>query len=291
MGVLLYGLGEWKSEVFPVRQIFRITSLFGESRNDHFHTGIDFAGVQRVYPIKEGEVIFIRDVAINPTEDTGGYGNLVVIEHPKKVRSYYYHLKTGSIDRQLTTVDIDTPIGMIGSTGRSIGAHLHFSVEEYGNQAIVNPLSYLPEMTDTVKPKVHAILFKIGEKIYNLNARRFFDHRDVPEVFVVASDLKPLWSPNTPITAYTSCGIYRVALYIDEVLHAEYQFDSLWKQNKQLLASRKYPFHKVFGYRQNYRFGSFIPKKRQYRITAECEDWAGNISKISKIVYFTTIRR
>ena len=57
IGMILLPLYSYQ---FPVKNL-RITSVFGESRGDHFHTGIDFGTKQNIYPIEKGEMIFIRD--------------------------------------------------------------------------------------------------------------------------------------------------------------------------------------------------------------------------------------
>ena len=70
--------------------------------------------------------------------DGGGYGNLVVIEHPRGVRSRYAHLARIAV-RQGSWVVAGNPIGSVGSTGISSGPHLHFEVLVGG--AAIDPLS------------------------------------------------------------------------------------------------------------------------------------------------------
>jgi len=56
-----------------------------------------------------------------------GYGNMVVLLHPGKVRTIYAHLD--SIDvRQDQKVDQGEILGKIGNTGSSTGKHLHYEI-------------------------------------------------------------------------------------------------------------------------------------------------------------------
>ena len=64
----------------------RIGDRFGP-RGNRFHTGLDFPAPTGtlVTAAGRGQVVFAG-------WDAGGYGNLVVIEHPRGVRSMYAHL-------------------------------------------------------------------------------------------------------------------------------------------------------------------------------------------------------
>ncbi len=72
--------------------------------------------------------------------NSGGYGNLVVVQHRLGYTSWYAHLST------LTSwvgesVSGGTRIGYVGSTGNSTGPHLHFEVRL--RNIPVDPLPYL----------------------------------------------------------------------------------------------------------------------------------------------------
>ncbi len=60
---------------------------------------------------------------------SGGYGNLVVIQHPNGMITFYAHMLNGSMKVAVGDhVSQGQVIGNIGSTGRSTGPHLHFEV-------------------------------------------------------------------------------------------------------------------------------------------------------------------
>ena len=71
---------------------------------------------------------------------TGGYGNLVEIEHSGGVRTRYGHLARVLVSPG-ASVDQGETIGRMGSTGRSTGTHLHYEVRVNG--VAVNPLDYI----------------------------------------------------------------------------------------------------------------------------------------------------
>lgn len=66
-------------------------------------------------------------VLIAKTGWSGGYGNMVIVQHPNGTRTLYAHMsKLGtSTGAKVTQGEI---IGYVGSTGRSTGPHLHFEV-------------------------------------------------------------------------------------------------------------------------------------------------------------------
>ena len=66
-------------------------------------------------------------VLIAKTGWSGGYGSMVVIQHPNGTKTLYAHMSKLGI-RTGATVARGETIGYVGSTGRSTGPHLHFEV-------------------------------------------------------------------------------------------------------------------------------------------------------------------
>jgi murein DD-endopeptidase MepM/ murein hydrolase activator NlpD len=101
-----------------------------------YHPGIDVAGNdnQIIYPISGGTVLVV---------ETGyfGYGNSVIIQHDRHLTSRYAHLSKVKVE-QGETVDKNTALGYVGSTGWSTGPHLHLEIYQDGEA--INPLSVLP---------------------------------------------------------------------------------------------------------------------------------------------------
>ena len=103
-----------------------LTSGFGR-RWGRMHTGLDFgAGYgRRVGAAGRGRVSFAG-------WNSGGFGYLVVVDHRLGFESWYAHLSRISVYRGQRVVG-GTPIGRVGSTGRSTGPHLHFEVRRFGS--------------------------------------------------------------------------------------------------------------------------------------------------------------
>ncbi|PNV80948.1 MAG: peptidase M23 [Dictyoglomus turgidum] len=99
-----------------------------------FHTGIDivtFWGAP-VYATADGIVSFVGWES--------GYGKVIKINHGRGIITYYAHLSSYAV-RVGQFVKKGQFIGRVGSTGTSIGPHLHYEVRRGG--APVNPSAYL----------------------------------------------------------------------------------------------------------------------------------------------------
>ncbi len=121
--------------IYPTRG--RLTSPFG-MRIDPFtgtrrmHYGIDLAN--RVgTPVRATMAGVVVVIANHPQ----GYGNFIVIQHARGFQSLYGHLSAILVHKG-QRVTQGQKIGLMGTTGRSTGPHLHFSI--YKNHVPVNPL-------------------------------------------------------------------------------------------------------------------------------------------------------
>lgn len=122
----------------PVEDV-SLSSNFG-SRSDPFngkrrlHQGIDIPG-----PI--GTPIYATaDGVVRRAQWVNGYGNLVEISHGNGLETRYGHLSK-LIAQPNERVRRGQLIGLMGSTGRSTGSHLHYEVRIAGNA--VNPIPYI----------------------------------------------------------------------------------------------------------------------------------------------------
>ena len=113
----------------PVRE-GRISSLFGMREDPfegelRFHAGIDIAAPvgTPVRPVAAGRVIFSGSYQ--------GFGRIIAIQHGKHMSSLYAHFEELRVAvGQL--VHRETVLGVVGSSGRSTGPHLHFEVRVAG---------------------------------------------------------------------------------------------------------------------------------------------------------------
>lgn len=100
------------------------------------HFGIDIAG-------RLGYPIFAADhgVVVYAGWNDYGYGEMIVVDHGFGWQTLYAHLSQISVGCGQEVYQGDT-IGLMGSTGRSTGPHLHFEMrsDDYGR---VNPWDFL----------------------------------------------------------------------------------------------------------------------------------------------------
>jgi murein DD-endopeptidase MepM/ murein hydrolase activator NlpD len=121
---------------YPIREGVPMSDMYGWRSNpfgsgSEFHHGIDFdAGAG--HPI---QAIADGVVTIASNGDGGGYsalGYYVTIEHVingHKITSLYAHMIAGSIQVKVgQRVRVGDIVGLVGSTGASTGAHLHFQI-------------------------------------------------------------------------------------------------------------------------------------------------------------------
>ena len=111
-----------------------VTSPFGQ-RWGRLHAGIDF-GAPTGTPVGAGG----RGTVISAGWNSGGYGNLIVIQHRLGFQTWYAHLSAVHV-RAGQGVGGGTRIGSVGSTGASTGPHLHFEVRRNGTP--IDPAPYL----------------------------------------------------------------------------------------------------------------------------------------------------
>ena len=123
-------------------ELMRISSSFGYRVDPvrgggEFHSGQDFAPKNKksgasVHATGDGKVI---DVKYN----FWGYGNEVLIDHGFGYQTRYAHLLRPSV-RKGDLVLKGEEIGLMGSSGKSTGVHLHYEV--IYKQQRVNPYNY-----------------------------------------------------------------------------------------------------------------------------------------------------
>jgi murein DD-endopeptidase MepM/ murein hydrolase activator NlpD len=131
----------------PIQTSVNFTSGFG-IRSDPFrgraamHAGIDLAG-----PVGT-PVYATADGIVGRSEwNNGGYGNLVELDHGQGIQTRYGHLsrRIAFAGQRIRRGDL---IGLMGSTGRSTGNHLHYEVRIDGRA--VNPVPFMQQPSQTM---------------------------------------------------------------------------------------------------------------------------------------------
>jgi murein DD-endopeptidase MepM/ murein hydrolase activator NlpD len=122
------------SFIFPVTGT--ISSVFGpRDYGNGKHFGIDIAAGagNPVHAADTGTVTFAG-------WNSGGYGNLVIIDHGNGFVTYYAHNSQLCVKKG-DKVNQGTTIALVGTTGDSTGNHCHFEVVHNGQK--VDPFNYL----------------------------------------------------------------------------------------------------------------------------------------------------
>lgn len=110
----------------------------------------DIANDYPLYCVSSGEVIYSRN---SPSA-----GNFIVITLSGGYTVRYLHMKEESSYHKGDKVTGDSMLGIVGNTGESYGAHLHFDVNTVGGisggtqvnyETTVNPLDFFPDYAFT----------------------------------------------------------------------------------------------------------------------------------------------
>ena len=127
---------------YPLAQTYRVTSDYGyrvdpiTGKRGAFHNGIDFGAPNGA------DILAAEGGTVITAEWYGGFGNTVIIDHGGGLWTLYAHIRPGGIlVSKGEKVKKGQKIAEVGTTGRSTGYHLHFSV--YKNEKAVNPRDYL----------------------------------------------------------------------------------------------------------------------------------------------------
>ncbi len=137
---------------------YHLASRFGKRRDPFtnrlaMHYGLDLAGWRKapVYSTAPGTVVFAGR--------KGRYGKMVEIDHGNGIRTRYGHLFKTHV-RKGQKLGHRYKIGLLGSTGRSTGPHVHYEILFNGKQ--LDPLKFIkagrhvfkePKAADKPKPK------------------------------------------------------------------------------------------------------------------------------------------
>ena len=147
---------------FPTQN--KIISRFGP-RHGRMHKGTDIRSAN-------GDTIFAAyDGMVIRSRYGYGFGNLIVIQHPNNITTYYAHLSR-YLEKSGCRVKKGEPVGLAGSTGRATGSHLHFEIRENGH-------AYDPELVYDFKS------VEIREDVESVNNLAQLQRRLIPKGYSV----------------------------------------------------------------------------------------------------------
>lgn len=116
------------------------------------HSGLDFTADRGT------EIFAAGDGVVEKTDWMSGYGQIVIIDHGFGYKTRYAHLSKYNV-KMGQKVKRGDVIAFVGSTGASVGPHLHYEVH-FKNQA-VNPVNYF---FNDLSPKEFDEVIKIAAR-------------------------------------------------------------------------------------------------------------------------------
>lgn len=135
-------LSGFGARIHPIHKISRL------------HKGIDFSAPEgtKIQATGDGIVSRVQNLST-------GYGNNVMIDHGYDYETLYAHMDKILV-KEGQKVKKGEVIGLIGDTGLSTGAHLHYEVHYQGEP--VNPIQYV---MDGLTPEEYDVLVKKASEV------------------------------------------------------------------------------------------------------------------------------
>lgn len=133
-----------KPFLYPLDSIINV-GAFGNIRKKgdvtlrHLGVDLDAAVGTPVYAVNDGVVSFVKELTV--------YGKMIIIDHGLGIYSLYLHLNEFKVAKG-DKVTRGEAIGLSGSTGYSLGPHLHFSIKVKG--ANIDPLRFINTLKENL---------------------------------------------------------------------------------------------------------------------------------------------
>lgn len=260
-----------------------ITSTFGESRKDHFHNGLDISSVlQPVRSMGDGFILYSRYAEDNPFEEERGSGNIVWVAHKNGYVSGYYHLggTRNELVKNHKPVKAGDPIGISGNTGHSTGGHLHFVLGKDFGKTLLDPLSHLPPVEDTMPPQIANLFIHVGENYTNLNDG---DNINVSKAFPLTVSIIDGGIKNSQRR-----GIKEVKYLFNGEAYKKANFESLQFDGSKWKTKDGHSFEDLF-FKDRYLVGVLNLKAGENTIKLQTKDFSGKESERNFSINITRI--
>jgi hypothetical protein len=311
----------------PVAHTLLLSGTFGELRPNHLHAGIDIKSSKGAAgdPVFAAGAGYISRIKI----EASGYGNSLSIAHPNGYTTVYAHLEkfTDELeayirqqqyalrsfevelqpDEKAFPVSQGEQIGIMGNSGSSNGAHLHFEVRETSTQNPINPLLFGFNVTDNIPPKMHSL------KVYSLNEKReekgdvTFNLVKAGNDFRIKGDTITIgaWQAGFALKVYDHLdrvsnwnGIYELNMYQNDSLVYDFDLESFaFDESRYVNAHCDYeervtknsyfnrcytlPGNRLSIYKRQVNYGVIkLQEKKAQKITIIAWDVTGNSSKL-----------
>jgi len=241
--------------MYPVQAKVGLAANFGELRPNHFHMGLDCRTDQqvnkKVFAAADG---YVSRIKIEPF----GFGRSISITHPNGLTTLYAHLnefdpkteaflKAAQYEQKSWQISLPVPEGLIpvkkgdfiafsGSTGGSMGPHVHFEVRDTKTDKVLNPLLMGFPIPDNIAPSILRLAiydrrlstYDQNPKIYSVKLVNG-NYQTIPSTIPLPTD-----KVSFAITSYdhytgstNQNGIYEAGLFEDGNPECAFQLDSI----------------------------------------------------------------
>ncbi|MDP2207999.1 MAG: M23 family metallopeptidase [Bacteroidota bacterium] len=240
--------------IWPTDASNRVTSSFGEFRNNHFHGGIDVSTNKktgfRVFASREGYIARIRMMP-------DGYGKMLYVKHPDDYYTTYAHLKTFNneineivqreqykrqsfyidlkLDAEMLPVQSGDIIAYTGDTGAG-PPHLHFEIRDE-NMNPVNPFLfqnlYISDNRPPIIKKIFVAPAGMNSEVFGKITPYFYNNRNrggrnltIAQTIPVSGDVRlGIEAIDLANEASNRSGIYSIELMLNDNLIYKVKFD------------------------------------------------------------------
>ena len=259
--------------IWPIRTANlekKISSMFGESRRDHFHNGLDISSVNEpVLAMERGMVLYSRYKDDDPFQDDMGPGNNVWLYHGSGYMSAYYHLKNRRVKQIKDSLQIGKgeKIAISGNTGHSGGAHLHFLLAAGYGKKIINPIKTLPALVDSKPPRIGALVLQVDNSFTYINDG---DNINISRAFPISVTVI-----DTGEQPGQRRGIYRIRFTYDRKIIKESRFGYIHLEKGEWKNEDGMSFSELF-HDNRYFIGELDLSAGNHTIRVDASDYNGN---------------
>lgn len=313
----------------PIKHDIILAGSFGELRASHFHAGLDIKPSEFN---KSGDSLFVAAPGyISRIKiQTGGYGRVLYVDHPNGYTSVYAHMMVfqDSIEQYIQELQLASQsyeidiypqkgkigltrgafIGLLGNSGRSYGAHLHFEIRNTVSETPINPLLFGIGPKDHIAPDVTSVtIHGLSPDHQESHFSNYPTHKVSNNKYTINNGAVsiPAWRIGVLLQgwdrmdgAYNKNGIYKIQMSVDDTLRYGVTVDSVnWdetayikthidyadKQENKRTAVRCYPMpgNELNIYESTSQNGIIpIYNSKARKIEIKASDFSGNTSSI-----------
>ena len=232
----------------PIRMM--VAGSFGEPRDGHFHTGLDFTTAKTYgIPALAAADGYVSRVKVSAY----GYGNAVYIAHASGYSTVYCHLEKFSpalaawVKQQQNAkrsfeVDLfpsvnqfrfsqgDT-VGLIGNSGQSSAVHLHFEIRDSKTETPLNPWLFGIIPPDSIPPRLTGCWIYPRSLCCGYGGKEFFPASQNHDTILVADELFGVGIECADTMANNnenSYGVYTLRIELDSDVVYSFQCQRAW---------------------------------------------------------------